>query len=306
VLVLDTSQEPIPPVKFSDFRITLNAGRPFRPTHVRREDDDPITLAVLIDLNANQRLLRDRLSAAMSQIAPDSLRPHDRVLLYSFGCGKLYRSPQSANDAAGLVASVDAALTAIPRPASRSVFSREKVRCGGTGQLLSAMARTAQLLGTQPGRRVLLAMTDGYPDNEPASIWRDLKTYAVNQSVTIFALSQPIADMDGAPGQEDLLSNLCQLTGGILMRSSAKKLPQRLALLIRMLRERYIIEFPRPADVKAGSILIDVTLGHKIAFIRPSGAGVPLPTPDETRNPAAPVPDPEITPELGGRRILDP
>ncbi len=49
VVVLSPFHMPLAPIAPSRFSISLDSGPQFRPTHVRTEGDDPISLSILLD-----------------------------------------------------------------------------------------------------------------------------------------------------------------------------------------------------------------------------------------------------------------
>jgi hypothetical protein len=72
-----------------------------------------------------------------------------------------------------------------------------------------------------------------------------------------------------------------------------------------MLRERYIVEFPRPKNVTAGPHEMRVKIAHGDAdFIRSAGIMVPLADPAVLADPATVSAGPKDAPELGDRHIL--
>src|ERR1700759_5347027 len=72
----------------------------------------------------------------------------------------------------------------------------------------------------------------------------------------------------------------CELSGGIVMRiGDLTAVSKSLERFVTMLRERYIVEFPRPANSTAGEHGMEVKIDKDIYKIRPSGVSVPLPDP---------------------------
>ena len=72
------------------------------------------------------------------------------------------------------------------------------------------------------------------------------------------------------------LSRLCELSGGLRLGLYQSSADQRMRQFAQMLRERYILEFPRPPDLKAGNVLMYIRIDDFNAFIRPAGDGVPV------------------------------
>ncbi len=55
-------------------RIQLDRGTPFKPTHVRREGNDPIELAILIDTSKPKNERLPSIAEAAASLIPASLR----------------------------------------------------------------------------------------------------------------------------------------------------------------------------------------------------------------------------------------
>jgi hypothetical protein len=70
---------------------------------------------------------------------------------------------------------------------------------------------------------------------------------------------------------EEGLSPLCEYSGGLLFVSSGSRLAQSLSGFVSMVRGRYILEYPEPANAKAGVHSIRVSIDHTHAFIRSGG-----------------------------------
>jgi hypothetical protein len=71
-----------------------------------------------------------------------------------------------------------------------------------------------------------------------------------------------------------------------------------------LLRERYIVEFPRPFKSEGGEHSLVVTIDKSDAFIRSAGITVPIADPAVLADPMTVPSDPSRTPEYGKRRIL--
>jgi hypothetical protein len=71
-----------------------------------------------------------------------------------------------------------------------------------------------------------------------------------------------------------------------------------------MLRERYIVEFPRPSNSTAGEHDMQVKIEKGIYKIRPSGVSVPLPDPAWAADPTTIQAGPSQAPEEGTRKVI--
>jgi hypothetical protein len=81
---------------------------------------------------------------------------------------------------------------------------------------------------------------------------------------------------------------------------------------VAMLRERYIVEFPRPtkslpgghAEALPGEHDMEVRIAKGKYFIRPAGISVPIPDAAVLADPATVPSDPSLTPQPGTRKPL--
>jgi hypothetical protein len=91
-----------------------------------------------------------------------------------------------------------------------------------------------------------------------------------------------------APGhlEEDLFIDLCESSGGLILTTSKEDLPAALQRIIAMLRGRYILEFSRPEESRAGRHSIDVTVPSRQAYIATAGVTVALPDPTLAADPS--------------------
>ncbi|HVG26178.1 MAG TPA: hypothetical protein VM865_01135 [Acidobacteriaceae bacterium] len=257
-LVLNSDHDPHGPVDPERLRVSLDGGKLFAPAHVRLEGEDPIELAIVLDLSGSQRTLEKSFSEAVVDLAPGFLHPQDRVSIYGLNC-TLWRS------ADGIVPEQDRLREAVT---AAWLFPPEKERrghpCGGGRGVglwdsASAVVRT---LAERPGRRVLLVISDGQDRGSVAS-WKGLYDVAARSGVAVFglvatdtlSLSRP---NDWASSAE--FRNACQGTGGVVFQAPAHRAAERMRQLVSLLRKRYILEFPAPRKMQAGTHSVSVTL----------------------------------------------
>jgi hypothetical protein len=300
-LVLDQDRKPIMPIAEGRFLISLDGGPKFRVTHARLEGDDAITLAILLDVSQPFPNLMRGIDEAIAGLAPDSLHAKDHVSVYSLDCKLVRTAGDVPVDAAMLKDAVGRALEAW-RTHGQDRHSRS---CKVSWNLWDAMGHVTQGLKGQPGRRVMLVVTDGV-DRGSRSSWDALRDYAQENGVAIFGLVQP-GDLSGlfrtaAPGQATGFNPLCELTGGIVLTSTQKELAERLKWFTTLLRDRYIVEFPHPIDTNGGEHDMNITVDKMDAFIRPAGIGIPLDDPAILKDPTTVPSDPSRAPQLGKRK----
>jgi hypothetical protein len=85
----------------------------------------------------------------------------------------------------------------------------------------------------------------------------------------------------------------------------ATALQATLEQFVRTLRERYIVEFPRPSNSTAGEHGMEVKIDKGAYFIRPSGVSIPMPDPVLMADPTTIQTGPSQAPEEGKRKVLN-
>jgi hypothetical protein len=305
VLVLDQDHKQMAAIPEGRFFVSLDGGPKFRVTHARLEGDDPISLAIVLDVNQPFPVLIRRIDDAIAGLAPLSLHAVDHVSVYAMDCG-LNRS----------AAGVPANSTTLKRAVDMELQSwnqrgrtRHKGDCGSALSLWDSLAIAAKTLSEGPDRRVILVVTDG-TDRGSKTSWNALRDFAQGEGVAIFGLVQSgdllPAFRTGSSNQENLFHSLCELTGGMVMMSSEKSLAEDLKWFTKLLRGRYVLEFPHPVDTVGGQHRLDISMGQANAFIRPAGASVPVDDPAVLKDPMTISTDPSHVPQLGKRKILTP
>jgi hypothetical protein len=270
-----------PALDAQQINIKLNGAQPFHPTSIRLEGDDPLSIAVLIDVSGDQAKL---ISALQKEFAPwvnRSLRPQDHVSIFAVDCRIIQTSNDVPENASALQTGLDLALIS---PLSRGDSAQPS--CGKSIRLTGSILFVMQKLSKLSGRRILLVVSSGR--NGQANItWQQLETEAGIDSVTAFALSthSPLESQ----GMRDLYS-FTQHTGGLLYSPPTfSELPGLLDQIISQLRGRYILQFPMPHDKAAVAYHVVVTVPGFNAAILPSNIGVPFSTPP-LENPSTELP----------------
>jgi hypothetical protein len=308
VLALDFNLQRLKPIDPSRFLVSLDSGPQFRPKHVRQEGDDPITLGILLDPTAEPELMQ-RVAGQIAALAPGSLHARDHVTIFALDCVLGQTLTDAPADPVKLKVAVDSALA--------PWFERRKARrsapCLNPMQLWDAMGFAMQQLAVLPGRRVLLAMTNG-ADGGSSTNWRDLKDFAQIHSIAVFGLkSNPTGFPVGVGGQrftsdlstEDPFNAICQLSGGMIMRADYGASDRGLARFIATVRERYILEFARARNDTPGHHSIDVKIvKNNDAYVRPAGVTILL-SPKEMADDPNTIPrDTTDAPVIGNRKAL--
>ena len=301
-LVLDWRGRPVEERRTGRVCVSLDGGPRFPATHVRVQGEDPIALTVLIDASGSQQELLPKLAAALGALAPDGLKPRDHVSVYAIDCTTKRSITDQPASPYVLGRAVDVALQGSGLHGTGVHADRQKPSCGSSLQLWDTMVYAAAQLSQFPGRRVLLALTDG-EDRASKHPRRDVLETARLAGVTVFAV-QAI----GLPqiGSESALDILCESSGGKVMRTTPAKLESTLQQVIAMLRGRLIVQFPRSNDATPGRHQIDVTTERGRFFIRPAAVTVPLANPEDLADPDVMPNDSSRSPTVGKRRVLAP
>jgi hypothetical protein len=301
-LVLDPNRERLKsPIAESRFSVSIDNGPWFRATHVRLEADDPISLSIVLDISGDTAKLMPKVSDVIADLAPLSLREKDHVSIYALDCSLM----QSLNDVpaerARLKTGVDEVLQ------SWVIRRQSKQDCEQSVHLWDALEQITGELSKLPGRRVLLAVTDGQ-DRGSRTTWNEARNLAEARGVAVFGLSYiPQYAKDANHrflrwSSEDPFHSVCELSGGMVFLSDTRSFGRALKAFVSTVRGRYIVEFPRPAHATPGVHVKEIRIVKSNDFIRPAGISVPIPDAAVLADPTTVIPtDPVSTPELGKR-----
>jgi hypothetical protein len=319
-LVLTMTEERVSKsIAESRFSVSIDSGRWFRATHVRQEGDDPISLSILLDVSGDAAHLMPKIGDALGRLAPVSLHPRDQLSIYALDCSLR----RSLHDAPADSVSLQKAVDAVVEPEMLRKRNKQGERCESKGHLWDGLAGVAVALSQSPGRRVILVVTDGR-DTGSRNSWNAVRWFAQARGIAIFALNFAPVSSTGMGGYrggrgggylpssgrssavESPLISVCELTGGVVMRmANAAALPVTLEGFVKMLRERYIVEFPRPSNSTAGEHGMEVKIDKGVYLIRPSGVSMPLPDPVLMSDPTTIQTGPSLAPEEGTRKMIN-
>jgi hypothetical protein len=306
------------PIAESRFSVSIDSGRWFRATHVRQEGDDPISLSILLDVSGETAGVLPKMGDALGQLAPLSLHARDRISVYALDCSLL----RSLNDAPADSVLLKKGVKSVLEPSMLRKSSEHEKSCELKGRLWDGLGQVAVSLAALPGRRVILVVTDGH-DTGSKHTWNEVREFAQAKGIAVFALNfaPPSAvgmgsyrggrggylpSGGGSSPVENALASVCELSGGIVMRmSDTAALPRSLERFVTMVRERYIVEFPRPANSTAGAHGMEVKIDKGIYLIRPSGVSLPLPDPVLMADPTTIQTGPSQAPEQGTRKVMN-
>lgn len=317
VLVLTANYGRMKPLDTSKFRISLDSGPLFRPTYVRLEGQDPISLSILIDTSKPDNEMLPRLSQAIASLAPEYLQPQDHVSIYVLDCSLIRTAYDAPANATVLNQAVDRGLTPwlIRQKQKGSV-----VPCKPSIPLWDSMASVLDELAPQSGRRVLLAITDG-EDSGSRTLWTNVRRRAQIESIAVFGLlptpvigtiyRRDTAEIFKVNSPffrpiEDKLNQICSLTGGVEVQQRYGVVSWRLKEFLQMVRERYILEFPRSPTEEPGFHTLAVSYKKHDLYIASAGITVPVASEDEKKGTNTVPINSSQAPVEGARKILLP
>jgi hypothetical protein len=319
-LVLSEDRKLLPPIKRERFAISLDQGPSFQPTQMRIEGDDPISLAVLLDVSGGHEDIVAAFAKAFPKLAPQFLHPKDRVSIYAIDCALIRSSTDIPADSDVLKAGIAAVLAAPDLHGAQ-----QHGACASSVHLWDAVAKLSGTLGQLPGRRVLLVLSNGW-DGKSTISFSEANTRAIRNSVAIFGIrdwveyvharqfaAQPFnrtqltipAQVGDPVSHEDLFDLLCVGNGGITFNLSQRDVAKSLQTFVAMVRGRYILEYPRPDVAVAGLHYVTITVPGTHDFVQSTGIVYPTADPALLKDPSTvhTTPSPAT---FGPRRPIDP
>jgi Ca-activated chloride channel family protein len=228
--VRDASGRSVPDLVKDDFEL-LDNGKPVEITTFS-SGRQPLTVALLLDMSGsmNPSVLRVR-DSTLRFI--DALLPEDRVRICTFGA-EIAISPILTADKAVLTRIV-----------------REELWPGGGTPLWNAVFAGMQSLAGEPGRRVVLVLSDGV-DADSLPGWKasfgDVRSRATREGFMLYMIGMEGSAISTPPKQEVLV--LIDDTGGAHFNVRASDdLGQTFTRVAEELRRQYLIGFvPAVAD----------------------------------------------------------
>ena len=222
--VRDASGRHVPDLTRDDFEL-LDNGKPVDITTFSN-DRQPLTVALLLDMSGsmNPSVLRVR-DSTLRFI--DALLPEDRVRICTFGA-EIAISPLLTGD--------KGVLTRI---------AREELWPGGGTPLWNAVYAGMESLANEPGRRVILALTDGM-DADRLPGWKgnfgDVRGRATREGFMLYMIGMESTGLSPEPKQE--IAVLLDETGGAHFNvKDSDDLGQTFTRVAEELRRQYLIGF---------------------------------------------------------------
>jgi hypothetical protein len=302
-IIVSPALTPLPPVRRDDIDISLDSGPLFHPTYTRFEGNEPLDLAIFVDLSGPAYAMQTAFNRSMREFAARSLRPGDRISIYVKDCFFI-RSMNNVSTTDGAL--LESALNDAANFPGMHGEGKRQQGCGRSMHLWNALATVASSMNDPHRRRIILAVSAG-ADHGSRFKWDQLIRFAGSGSISIFGLHPESAPDKLTPvlAADDPFNALCQLTGGLVFNLSPLGIGEDLSHVIDLVRNRYILEFPRPNKGKRGQHSIVVTLANGNAFIRPAGISYPLPDPASLSGTNT-VPSPPSPAVYGKRSTVSP
>jgi hypothetical protein len=256
------------------------------------------------------------MATAIAALAPESLQPQDHVSVYALDCSLIRGLSDVPADSAALKRSVDGVLFSwTARNNKKHAKEWPGSDCKQTEHLWDALAELTDALHKLPGRRVILVVSDGM-DKGSAHTWNQVRVMAQDGGVAIFGMTyatdlivdrsemRSLTSPTTVWGVENPFRSLCELSGGTVRLASPRTLEEKVQGFTAMVRERYIVEFPRPSNVEPGRHGLLVRIDKGDYFIRPAGITFPLMDPAVLADPTTVASDPSKAPTMGSRHSL--
>ena len=308
-LVLEPNRQVIKKtIPESEFYVSIDSGPKFRATHTRLEGDDPLSISILLDVSGDTLLLLPKIDEAFAHLAPNSLHTGDHVSIYALDCSLV----QSLDDVPAEREKLRLGVKRVLESWQNRQADGRGTTCKHSGHLWDAIGYVAKQLSQLPGRRVILAVSQG-EDSGSEHTWNEVRTYVQATGVAIFGVfTVPVFAEDGNHTRlrwdsENAFRSLCALSGGLVFMTHVQTVRETLKGIVTTLRGRYIVEFPRPAKSTAGFHSLQVTIANgRSDFIASSGITVPLPDAAVLTDPTTVPSDPSLTPQEGKRRPMKP
>lgn len=265
VLIVDHEHRPADGITVEQVKVKTGGGQSFAPLAMRLENEDPLSLAILIDASRDSFHDLDKLGDEFASFIGSVLLPSDRITMYAADCAMTRSMLNAPPEAAALRKGVADALGA-PTLHNGKTHST----CGKTVTLWDDVAVAISGLSHAPGRRVLLMISSG-TDGASKYDWLTVQQYAFDQGVAIFAMRdqrqaqaddftrQSLSVTNGNAGFHSTISPtpaarnanslelLCANSGGLTLMSAPEFRKDGLADILFLVRKRYILTIPKAA-----------------------------------------------------------
>lgn len=262
----------------------LENGKPQEIFTFRREFDLPLTMAILIDVSGSEQYTLPQLKEAGGHFIESVIRPgKDTAAIIKFEGEATLLQGLTSNRERLRKGLEEVAYTA-PPPVSIYGGPTPPInggsRQGGTSIYDSVVATCADLLAKEPGRKMILLITDGEDTTSRLKL-PDAIDAALRAEVVIYAIG--IGDPGFGGVNEGMLKKLCEATGGrAFVPKSARELSSAFAQLEQDMRQQYLLAYEplneapdgsfRKIEVKIAKFKEkDIRIRHRRGYYAPKG-----------------------------------
>jgi VWFA-related protein len=255
VAAVDPHGAPVRDLQREDFRVFDN-GIERRVEHLWIDNDQPLTLGIVVDQSASQAARRAEHQNVISAIAEQVLRPKDRVFVID-----VHEDVKLRADYTNKVEALRAALTLpgglfgeqCPKYQPSGPGLKPISRCGES-PLWNAVYAAAKLkLRADKGRKALLMLTDGFDTGSNRTL-NEARDEVHKADAAVYAIQYPGGF--GGKFAPDLLQLISE-TGGTRFNASADELTHIMERLAADLYGRYVVAF-RPERLNLGKLRHEV------------------------------------------------
>jgi hypothetical protein len=277
VLVLGAHREELPPLTQNSFQVKLDLQN--LPATIRRQGHDPLEITLLLDLSDPQNTLTAQFDGQIDALFPNLLSSADHVSVFAMdGCTlRRFRTMDPADAQSISHAVQKAALSPAWKPEANHP-------CPAPINLWDSMYVLTSSMTGRFGRSILLAITNGV-DHGSTRNYSAVRIAAIRNGTGVFSIAQKGKVPGGVHANlettfdissaSSALANLCEGSGGMILEAEPHDVSNMLPKAIRLIRGRYILEFPRPKEM-FGTHQLFVTLWNRRAFVRAGGISFPV------------------------------
>lgn len=245
VTVRDSKGEPVRGLQRADFQVSED-GRTQEIRYFSAESDSPLTLGLLVDVSGSQRAVIEKQRAAAQEFLGKMLREGDSSFLIAFDRRVMMLKDLSTLDV-------------------QSEGSR------GTA-LFDALLQAANGLRDEPGRKILVVLSDGIDTASNARV-ADAITAVVRANTLVypirfydqevFRFQVPSPALDNLMAGKKTLEKIAKETGGGMYEvSGARSLENNFQRIQQELRTQYSLGYT-PVAGKAGYRKLRVTVRQR-------------------------------------------
>lgn len=316
-LLIDKHERSVAHPKLKDFDISLDSGKPFHPSGMHVEGDDPLAIAVLLDLSGGEEEIIKDLPDSLAALVPQSLHSQDHLYFYALDCRLIALPAPVAADASAIRSGL-ATISSAPVHGTSQQNS-----CPAHPRLWDAITSISNDLAPLRARHVLLVVSrtknrdsatsraemDHAINFDGVSVFvvRDIIEYYADHGIHTAVTGEVRANAHNptfALTEEAETVDLCLRSGGFVVNTIPGTLTDRILELITLLRGRYVLEFARPDKNFVGWHSMQVSVAG-VPITLATGTSAPVADMSVLESPNT-VPVSSSPASVGDRHILTP